>query len=56
VVTYLLEYKDAFLYGAGDGKIGEIVKGTAKDGKRLKEILKANTSYCTIIRGCSRSS
>jgi len=27
----------AFLYGAGDGKIGEIVKGTAKDGKRLKE-------------------
>lgn len=24
------------MYGAGDAKIGEIVKGTAKDGKRLK--------------------
>lgn len=27
----------AFLYGAGDGKIGEIVKGNADDGKRLKD-------------------
>lgn len=27
----------AFLYGAGDAKIGRIVNGTAKDGKRLKE-------------------
>ena len=27
---------DAFLYGAGDGKIGEIVGGTADDGARLK--------------------
>lgn len=27
----------AFLYGAGDGKIGDIVKGNATDGKRLKE-------------------
>lgn len=26
----------AFLYGAGDGKIGEIVNGTANDGARLK--------------------
>ena len=26
----------AFLYGAGDAKIGEIVGGTAEDGKRLK--------------------
>ncbi len=26
----------AFLYGAGDGKIGEIVDGTAKEGKALK--------------------
>ena len=26
----------AFLYGAGDGKIGSIVGGTAKDGARLK--------------------
>ena len=26
----------AFLYGAGDAKIGSIVGGTAKDGKRLK--------------------
>ena len=27
----------AFLYGAGDAKIGSIVGGTSKDGKRLKE-------------------
>lgn len=26
-----------FLYGAGNAKIGEIVNGSAKDGKRLKE-------------------
>ena len=26
-----------FLYGAGDAKVGEIVNGTAKDGKQLKE-------------------
>jgi len=26
----------AFLYGAGDAKIGEVVGGTSKDGKRLK--------------------
>ena len=26
----------AFLYGAGDGKIGQIVNGTAEDGKKLK--------------------
>lgn len=31
----------AFLYGAGDAKIGKIVEGDAKDGKRLKrEFLK----------------
>lgn len=27
----------AFLYGAGDKRIGEIVKGTAREGKKLKE-------------------
>ena len=27
----------AFLYGAGDGKIGEIVGGSEKDGRKLKE-------------------
>ena len=27
----------AFLYGAGDAKIGRIVHGDAKDGKRLKK-------------------
>lgn len=26
-----------FLYGAGDGKIGEIVGGTSKEGKRLRD-------------------
>ena len=33
----------AFLYGAGDAKIGSIVGGTSVDGKRLKEKFLANT-------------
>jgi DNA polymerase I-like protein with 3'-5' exonuclease and polymerase domains len=33
----------AFLYGAGDSKIGSIVGGSAKDGKRLKEKFLGNT-------------
>ena len=33
----------AFLYGAGDAKIGSIVGGTAKDGKRLKAKFLSNT-------------
>lgn len=32
-----------FLYGAGNAKIGEIVDGTAEDGKRLKEKFLKNT-------------
>ena len=33
----------AFLYGAGDSKIGSIVGGTRKDGQRLKEKFLRNT-------------
>ena len=33
----------AFLYGAGDSKVGSIVGGTRKDGKRLKEEFLSNT-------------
>lgn len=33
----------AFLYGAGDAKIGKIVGGDAKDGKRLKKEFLAKT-------------
>jgi DNA polymerase I len=33
----------AFLYGAGDAKIGSIVGGTRQDGKRLKEKFLRNT-------------
>lgn len=33
----------AFLYGAGDAKIGRIVHGDAKDGKRLKKEFLAKT-------------
>lgn len=32
-----------FLYGAGDAKIGEIVKGSSADGKRLKQQFLAKT-------------
>ena len=33
----------AFLYGAGDAKIGSIVGGSAQDGKRLKDKFLSNT-------------
>lgn len=34
-----------FLYGAGDGKIGQIVGGTALDGKNLKNVFLNNLPY-----------
>jgi DNA polymerase I-like protein with 3'-5' exonuclease and polymerase domains len=40
----------AFLYGAGDSKIGSIVGGTAKDGKRLKEKFLRNTPALRTLR------
>ena len=40
----------AFLYGAGDGKIGEIVEGTSSDGKRLKKDFLANTPALKDLR------
>jgi len=40
------------LYGGGDAKIGEIVKGTAKDGKRIKDAFKNNVpAYATLLEG-----
>jgi DNA polymerase-1 len=40
----------AFLYGAGDAKIGSIVEGTAKDGKRLKDKFLANTPKLQVLK------
>ena len=40
----------AFLYGAGDAKIGSIVGGTARDGKRLKEKFLSNTPSLRDLR------
>ena len=40
----------AFLYGAGDSKIGSIVGGTARDGKRLKEKFLRNTPALRTLR------
>jgi len=40
----------AFLYGAGDKKIGEIVKGTAKEGKHLKETFLRKTPAIKKLR------
>ena len=40
----------AFLYGAGDAKIGSIVGGTARDGKRLKEKFLRNTPALRTLR------
>lgn len=39
-----------YLYGAGDAKIGEIVNGTSKDGKRLKEKFLNNTPALKTLR------
>jgi len=40
----------AFLYGAGDGKIGEIVGGTAREGRVLKANFLANTPSLKALR------
>lgn len=40
----------AFLYGAGDAKIGSIVEGTAKDGRRLKDKFLANTPKLQVLK------
>jgi DNA polymerase I-like protein with 3'-5' exonuclease and polymerase domains len=44
----------AFLYGAGDEKIGKIVKGTSKDGARLKEtFLKGLPALAQLKKFCA---
>lgn len=40
----------AFLYGAGDGKIGDVVGGTAKDGAKLKAEFLDNTPSLRVLR------
>jgi len=40
----------AFLYGAGDAKIGSIVGGSATDGARLKELFLSNTPSLRDLR------
>ena len=40
----------AFLYGAGDAKIGSIVGGTANDGKKLKQRFLRNTPALETLR------
>ena len=41
----------AFLYGAGDAKIGSVVGGKAKDGKKLKAKFLDNTPSLRTLRG-----
>ena len=40
----------AFLYGAGDAKIGSIVGGSAKDGRKLKQRFLSNTPSLESLR------
>ena len=40
----------AFLYGAGDAKIGSIVGGTSKHGKELKDVFLSNTPSLRDLR------
>ena len=47
----------AFLYGAGDSKIGSIVGGTAKDGERLKsKFLKQTPSLAKLLERVKKQS
>ena len=41
----------AFLYGAGDAKIGSIIGGSKSDGARLKEKFLSNTPSLELLRG-----
>jgi DNA polymerase I len=45
----------AFLYGAGDAKIGRIVKGTAADGKRLKKSFLTQTPAIRSLKAAIES-
>jgi len=40
----------AFLYGAGDAKIGSIVGGSARDGQKLKQKFLDNTPALAVLR------
>lgn len=44
----------AFLYGAGDAKIGKIVGGDASDGKRLKKAFLTKTPAIKLLRDAVR--
>ena len=41
----------AFLYGAGDGKLGEVVKGSRKDGKELRKRFLSNLPALATLKG-----
>ena len=45
----------AFLYGAGDAKIGAIVGGNSYTGRRLKETFLSNTPSLERVRGATHS-
>lgn len=45
----------AFLYGAGDAKIGKIVHGDAKDGKRLKKEFLSKTPAIADLKAAIQS-
>lgn len=49
-VANSVEHSDAFMYGAGDAKIGSIVGGTAKDGHELKQRFLRNTPALESLR------
>ena len=41
----------AFLYGAGDGKLGEVVKGSRRDGKELRKRFLSNLPSLATLKG-----
>ena len=45
----------AFIYGAGDGKLGDIIKGTEADGAAIRDkFLSANPQLAKLISGVKR--
>ena len=55
-LTNSLEYQDALLYGAGDEKLGSILDGGAKEGKKLRnKFLTGLPTYKILLEKASKA-
>lgn len=55
MLTTFREHGDAFIYGAGDAKLGDIIKGTEADGAAIRDrFLSENPQLAKLISGVKR--